>query len=655
MTGSNDVKDREFPTTPSERGAVSKVESFALELDETELDETRLDGTIDPWQDQFEQSLPDRRDIDGELLEGRMLVELFGGEAPEVAIGQYLIERRLGHGGMGEVYAGRDILAGHEVAIKLLRPTDDVELDRKRLIGEARALARVKHPNVIALYHIGEHQGRLFIVMERIEGRTLARWQMEEKPRLPALLRVYAAAARGLAAAHRAGVVHGDFKPSNVLLADDGRVLVSDFGVASVSEDAGELAARSAHQRSNRGGTVLYLSPERAVGEDGDPRSDQFSFFAALFQAIHGVGPVPGSSRAELLSNLCEGRLVLAPRSRRRVPSWLERAFERGLSLDPRGRFAGMDEVAALLERKLSRRMLYVAGSIGAAALLLAIGRASAPEAPIEVDPLADAWSDQQRQVIESNPALAGPQLVTALDGWADQWRSVAEHYGQDPDTRGCLAASLDRFDTLVDRLAAGGVSNRVAFLAAGELPDPRWCVIDPAAPPEHLADHERKTIAANIGEAELARLDLRFADAIHLASLALDQARRSDWLGAELDALEQIGLALGDQRDRFGALARLEEARRLAVRAGKFERAAELGVELALAVGPDIGEARRLDLLTWAEDLVAGMGEQANPRLRAQLALARANEQLRQRAFVEAEATLDAAIARIDLDPLAP
>lgn len=647
MTRPNDGKDRELPTIPSE------AEKLAGALDETELDETQHNGTeADPWLERFELSVPDRRDIDGELLEGRMLAELFGGERPEVAIGQYLIEQRLGHGGMGEVYAGRDVLAGHEVAIKLLRPTDDNKLDRQRLISEARALAKVKHQNVIALYHVGEHEGRLFIAMERIHGQTLAQWQASQ-PRLRALLQVYAAAARGLAAAHQAGVVHGDFKPSNVLLADDGRVLVSDFGVASVSDELGDKS--SSEDRTNRGGTLLYLAPERAAGEHGDHKSDQFSFFTSLFSAIYGVGPVPGSSRGELLLNLCEGKLVLAPKTKRRVPSWLARVFERGLSFDPRRRFASMDEVAALLERRVSRKRIYAAGSVTAAALLLAIGRVTAPAAPpeiapLEVDPIGHVWSAEQRHAIESDPNLGGPQLVAELDQWVDDWRRA---YGsEDPKTRRCLFGALDRFDVLVGRVLEGRATRRAAFHTAAGLPDPMVCINDPAAPPEHLGDDERMAIAREITDAEFARHELRFDEAQSLARSALERAKQAEWLGGQLDALEQLGLALADKHARTEAFTYLQEARQLAVRSRLLERAAELGVALALVLPSEMDEVQRAGALEWT-DLAIGI--KAGPRLQVQLAIAHANEQMRQRDFGAAEQTLANAIAKYGLDRLPP
>jgi tetratricopeptide (TPR) repeat protein/predicted Ser/Thr protein kinase len=640
MTRAND-NDREFPTLPSDRGAPSDRERLGEGFDETEMDESLLAQTeIDPWHEAFDQSVPDRRDIDGELLEAKMLVELFGGEPPEVVIGQYVIERRLGHGGMGEVYAGRDLLADHEVAIKLLRPTDEVTIDRQRLLGEARALAKVKHPNVIPLYHIGEHDGRLFIAMERVQGRTLAQWQTT-RPKLRALLRIYAAAARGLAAAHHAGVVHGDFKPSNVLLAEDGRVLVSDFGVASIADEHD-----SGFEGSARGGTVLYMAPERARGEDGDFRSDQFSFFTALFLAIHGVGPVPGSSHQELLANLSAGRIVLAPKGARLLPGWLRRAFERGLAIDPRRRFTNMDEVAALLERKASPKLAQAVALVGTAALCFGIGLAMPPElveTPV-VDPLADVWSVEQRRAIEAHDRIAG--VTDELDKWAQKWRSVNEDHSQYPESRACLDVALDRFDALVERLGEEGISNKAAFIATEQLPDPKSCVGDPLVPPEQLSEVERIAIAKAINDAELARLDLRFAEASERANEALARAKRAQWLGARLDALEVLGLVLNDQRQRPEAIAKLEEALALAVESKKTERVAELAVELALVDS---------EFVRSAAIFVTGMRDKAPPQLRAKLAIARANEQLFRGAFEDAEKTLRDATNQLDVEQLSP
>ena len=262
-----------------------------------------------------------------------------------LAIDRYRVVEWLGQGGMGVVYAAFDPQLERRVAIKLLRPSaDDDERARtsaaERLLAEAKALARISHPHVVTVHDAGAHRGQVFLVMEYVRG-TLGEWCERTAPSAAAIVERYAEAALGLAAAHEAGFVHGDVKPSNLMLGSDGRVRVTDFGLAretgGVAEENEPVAA----------GTPAYLAPEQLRGKKADARSDQYSFCVALREALEPFG---------------DGG---------RVPPHVTRALARGLSSEPADRFGDMRQVLAALRPPLRR--LAVPILLATAALLVAV------------------------------------------------------------------------------------------------------------------------------------------------------------------------------------------------------------------------------------------------------------------------------------------
>ncbi|QRN97358.1 protein kinase [Archangium violaceum] len=275
---------------------------------------------------------------------------------PGDRLGRYVIETRLGAGGMGVVYAAKDPSLGRTVALKLLRPGAGTGEDegRARLVREAQAMARLSHPNVLPLFELGTEEGRVFLAMERVEGPTLAGWLRERERPWREVLALFLQAGEGLAAAHRAGLVHRDFKPANVLVGADGRPRVTDFGLVrhGTREEGGTPGAvlgdpeESALTRVGAvPGTPAYMSPEQLAGLEVDARGDQFSFCVALHEALHGVRPFEARARDE-----ARWRRVPVPR-RPRLPGHVRAALDRGLSLEPEARFPSMDELLAALAR----------------------------------------------------------------------------------------------------------------------------------------------------------------------------------------------------------------------------------------------------------------------------------------------------------------
>ncbi|MCX4242587.1 serine/threonine-protein kinase [Paraliomyxa miuraensis] len=286
--------------------------------------------------------------------------------APSIA--RYRLAERLGAGGLGVVYAALDPELGRRVAIKLIRMGSSDGRAVERLQQEAAALGRVSHPHVVSVFDVGDYDATLetrwprdvppvgvYIVMELCEGCDLSTWLRTERGPQE-VLRVFAAAGRGLAAAHAAGVIHRDFKPANVMVDDGGRVKVLDFGLAQlhaaapstlqdgIEEDSRELGSSSMTMTGTVMGTPAYMSPEQHAGGRADERSDQYAFCVALTEALCGRRPFWGATVAEL--HEAKRALRLDPRVRE-ISARVRAVLERGLALDPDARWPDM---AALLD-----------------------------------------------------------------------------------------------------------------------------------------------------------------------------------------------------------------------------------------------------------------------------------------------------------------
>jgi eukaryotic-like serine/threonine-protein kinase len=295
-------------------------------------------------------------------------------------IGRYLILDTIGTGTTGVVYAAYDPELERKIAIKLLRPagTGEREARRAHILAEARAMARLAHPNVVTVHEAGVVGEQMFIATELVEGVTLAEWL--RSPRAPrAIAAVFADAGCGLAAAHRAGVVHCDFKPQNVLVSASGRVAVTDFGLART--DALEPALDG-----HGGGTPAYLAPERLAGAACDARADQFAFCVALFEALTGRHPFAGHDSAIDVEALRAGR-IRRP-DRRRGSERLRRIAERGLAPEPAARYPSMDALIDDLRRAVApRRRAW----LGAAAAVMAAGGVAVASFGRTRDPSCDS------------------------------------------------------------------------------------------------------------------------------------------------------------------------------------------------------------------------------------------------------------------------
>jgi serine/threonine protein kinase len=299
---------------------------------------------------------------------------------------------------MGVVFAGYDEDLDRKVAVKLLHAERaGGTVGRQRLMREAQAMARLSHPNVVQVYEVGTFEDQVYVAMEFVQGQTLRQWQAEPDRRWREIVQTYVDAGRGLAAAHEAGIVHRDFKPDNVLVGDDGRVCVLDFGLARGAEGAElsggsePVASRSEHPRTAVSddslsarltqtgavmGTPAYMSPEQHRGGVTDATTDQFSFCVSLYEALYGERPFKGETLAMLAHSVLEGTVADAPRYTE-VPARIRAVLLRGLAKRPVDRH---DSMAALLdalerdERRRRRQLGVVASALAVGVLVAATG-----------------------------------------------------------------------------------------------------------------------------------------------------------------------------------------------------------------------------------------------------------------------------------------
>ncbi|HEX7842576.1 MAG TPA: serine/threonine-protein kinase [Kofleriaceae bacterium] len=356
-----------------------------------------------------------RREVFSEASDIRELPQ------PRVArrdrVGRYIVLSALGVGGMGVVFAAYDPQLGRKVALKLLRPglAGSSKDARTRLRREAQAIAQLSHPHVVSIYDVGTtDEGALYIAMEFVEGDTLTSWLRKYPRDWREILDVFRQAARGLVAAHSVGLLHRDFKPDNVLVGGDGRVRVTDFGLARSVLAADEVSPAkpvitALDVALTATGTVLgtprYMPPEQLTGPDIDARSDQFSFCVALYEALYGSHPLPGGTSVSMLDH---GDGAAPPPESTRVPAAIGRAVLRGLERDRSRRFPSMSALIAELEVQPRRSRVRYAGLVTAASLV--VGGAT--------------WA----LVGQPQPSAAPPPDVTTIDALvAERDRSFAE------------------------------------------------------------------------------------------------------------------------------------------------------------------------------------------------------------------------------------
>ncbi len=560
-------------------------------------------------------------------------------------LGRYVLLKPMGAGGMGVVYEAYDPELDRRIALKLLAVDLSKASSRKRaqdrLLREAQALAQLSHPNVIAVHDVGTIAGDVFIALELVAGGTLGEW-LTATPRTEAeILAAFLAAGDGLAAAHRQGIIHRDFKPGNVIVGDDGRVRVIDFGLARAVDEADEshdegdehdepleaLAADGEHTPREdwlhtpltRVGAVMgtpkYMSPEQHLGRSADARSDQFSFCVALYEAISKVAPFTGSTRSELSARVTRGEIATPATGRMR--SWLRKVLVRGMAPDPADRFVDMDALLAELrrDRTLWRRRLAAAALMSAIGGVAVVGwmRTAGSDELCKGgrQRVAQVWTAEQREAVRAAFAVTGSKrtsdVMTRLDGimnqfiadWSDGYtqacvatRVRGEQSESLMDRRmGCLERRRDQMTALVGVFLSAESAEHVdkAVEASTRLASVERCadvdvLLAATPPPEDPVVRARsEELYRDVDRAEALELAGRYSEGVEVAAAARQQAETLDY--APLDA------------------AALVRESSLLEKAGKYPESSEAARKAALAAGTAkdyLLLARAWGLLIW-------------------------------------------------------
>ncbi|MBX7081186.1 MAG: serine/threonine-protein kinase [Nannocystaceae bacterium] len=588
------------------------------------------------------QPQPPREPDDDGTTGGQLAVlPLRGGEH----VGRYVILYTLGRGGMGVVYAAYDPQLDRKLAIKVMRPRGRREAQRAELLREAQALAKLSDPHVVAVHDVGLVGDRVFVAMDLVDGQTLRRWAVASPRSVPEIVRVYLQAGQGLAAAHRAGIVHRDFKPDNALIGKDGRVQVLDFGLARVRDGEratpsdGEEPRPSGDPPGRARGTPMYMAPEQHLGRDAGPACDQWALCASLYEALWRRVPFAGDDNAAIAQAILRGPLPDPPRIAG-VNARLRRAILRGLARDPQQRFPSMEALVAELRAAITRRrkvrFAFAGLVVGAAAssALLARNWLGGPP-PCEQVParIAEAWNQDHAQAVTAALRSTGRAHATqsaagvqqALDGfvarWTDGWRDACEasvvRHEQSAELldlrMACLDAGRERLVALVDTLqrADGEIADR-ALQATDALPDLSACA-------DAAALRRREPLPADADErAQLEELRMRVAhaaalvqagkgaDALAVAEVAARRAHEH----AHHPTIAEAELTLGRALDLLGRTQQAELAlRRAAIAAEHADDDRLLADARTLLVSvAGAQQERRGDGELWAELAAAAL-----------------------------------------------
>lgn len=600
-------------------------------------------------------------------------------------VGRYVVEEKIGEGGMGVVFAARDEVLARRVAIKLLRSDRAGAEGRSRMLREAQALAKLSHPNIVPVYEAGEamEDGRtvagddpgeaalVYIAMELVTGRSLRELLGDEGLSQDRTIELYLQAASGLQAAHEAGLVHRDFKPANVLVGEDNRVRVADFGLAVVAELAEEtleaLPTASVESGSSAtAGTPAYMAPEQRRGDAVDARTDQYSFCVALWHALHGVNPV----RETPLLRLVEGELDLQTSQRRRVPRRIAKVLRRGLRRDPAQRHASMQPIIDALSPQRSTALAV--GVVGVAAVGIGVFVLRPSEDPCGVvgaelnetyDAAArDRLETQLRDAGSEQASDASSRVLSATDGFATAWTQAREEVcrargeGGGSEERhnrqiACLDERRAELGALIERAAEpGSTPARVVDGALG-LRSPQACA-DPAEverdePPSPTPSGRRQRSELR---AELAALRTRLL-VLDLQGFEgkLDEVSAVAEAAADAPMRAEVELARGRyslHRTRLlEAAAAFERAYELAEQSGHHAAAVEAATHLVTVRGERLFSKTEGDV--WSKVAQAKLAGAGSPRARALLAQVQGSLALAHSDYPTAEQRLDAALAQ--------
>jgi tetratricopeptide (TPR) repeat protein len=402
----------------------------------------------------------------------------------DMEFGRYRIVRRIGSGGMGTVYTAFDPTLDRTVALKVLHDKVEGADAEQRLLREAQAMARLSHPNVVTVHDAGMEDGRPFVAMEFVEGYDLRTWLKRERRGWSDIVDQFVAAGDGLAAAHAVGLVHRDFKPGNVLVGNDGRVRVTDFGLARAAEtrdhDTGQISPETITVRLAKAGstspletpltqdgmvlgTPAYMAPEQALEGLADHRSDQYAFCVSLYVALFAKHPLGDFSNLPEFVEKLEDYEIHRPVGDHQVPTRVVDAIMKGLNRSPEERFQDMDSLLDALRHdpaQQRKRWLVIGAGLAAAATIVGIIGYATYRRQIcgaGEDHVAAVWNADRRAALEQHffgatEAIgreAAAAVAARLDDYTNRWAKIHRE--------ACVAARIrgEHSEALLDRQMA--------------------------------------------------------------------------------------------------------------------------------------------------------------------------------------------------------
>jgi len=593
--------------------------------------------------------------------------------------GRYTILELAGQGGMGAVYSAYDAVLDRRVALKLLASAVGEE-PRRRLLREAQAIARLSHPNIVTVYDAGMIGTEVFIAMEYLTGANLRSWSRDPEAGRGwrDVVERFIEAGRGLDAAHAAGIIHRDFKPSNVLIDEHGRARVLDFGIATADPEPTEAPPGGAMLQSNDGyltestdgwseqtptgsdvdsltrtgaviGTPVYMTLDRLRGHTASRRDDVYAFFVSLYECLAGQKPYRASTLKKLRGKLRAGRPPeIADTS---IPRWLRSLVREGLASNGDGGFDSMAPVLAELTRRSNpwrrRRSIAAAAALGMLALgaggafVLGEPNAAGPAPCSDAEArVATVWSPERGTRVAAQFAGTGlsyaaetaARVADTLDAYRDQWAQshtavcLASQRGlQSPtllDLRmHCLDRARSRLDAtarVLEEASAETVARSPRLAAA--LPRVADCesLTERGRPlPQSPVVRERiRAVESRINRADALRLAARYGEAVREAELAAREAEGLDYPAVLAQSLD----ALGRTQDRLAEHTRANETLSrgyfTAIEAGEDELAAEIAAKL---IGNQAGALGDFDAaLVWARHGLSVARRSESPVARA-------------------------------------
>jgi tetratricopeptide (TPR) repeat protein len=494
------------------------------------------------------------------------------------------------------------------------------------MVREAQALARLAHPNVVAVFDVDETDYGLCIALEYVEGQDFGSWLDTPRPWAEAM-EVISEAARGLAAAHAAGLVHRDVKPGNILVGDDGRICVSDFGLARGSEGPSHPSANTDEGTSGsdlaltEAGTVMgtpaYMAPEQHAGADTDARADLYALCISAWEACYGQRPFTGDTIARLFQAKLDGAPAPPPGD---VPRWLYDVLARGLAPDRDDRWPTVEAFLTAVEggraRRRRRRIWLSLGALGACAAAIAGGRALRDEQIrrncIERGQVVESvWDDGRRAevvaALRGASAEVGPEIASKVTPWidaqvtdlaaAEQQSCLASELDHSVDVqasarvRWCLDERRLELEALVDRLGTDPEASLGKAVQLASRLDPVQPCTDPASLsriplPSPQQREAADAIRARVAKAVALQGVGSFDEGLKEAQAALTEAEALGWDPLTVRARLRVGSLLRATGKPKEAEPVLEEAYFAAAELGLTDVEAEVAHALVFTVG---------------------------------------------------------------------